>query len=146
MRVCDIGTANVAYGFLCEQHHIQLMIGPLLIYSIMLIQQSWVTHSVTHFACLHILNQSAVHIFIYEYRCVRACVHACVRACVHKHTGFIFYTTDISNDTYINYNFTLYKHMINMVYIKVNNKNRIRIGWLLQDFQLLLRSHLTNSN
>ena len=37
MGICDIGTAKVAYGFLCEQHHKQLMIGPLLIYSIMLI-------------------------------------------------------------------------------------------------------------
>ena len=37
MGICDICTAKVAYGFLCEQHHIQLMIGPLLIYSIMLI-------------------------------------------------------------------------------------------------------------
>ena len=35
--ICDIGTANVAYGFLYKQHHIKLMIGPLLIYYIMLI-------------------------------------------------------------------------------------------------------------
>ena len=34
MGICDIGTAKVAYGFLCKQHHIQLMIGSLLIYSI----------------------------------------------------------------------------------------------------------------
>ena len=37
MGICDVGTAKVAYGFLCKQHYIQLMIGPLLIYSIMLI-------------------------------------------------------------------------------------------------------------
>ena len=37
MGICDVGTAKVAYEFLCKQHHIQLMIGPLLIYSIMLI-------------------------------------------------------------------------------------------------------------
>ena len=37
MGICGVGTAKVAYGFLCKQHHIQLMIGPLLIYSIMLI-------------------------------------------------------------------------------------------------------------
>ena len=34
MGICDIGTDKVAYGFLCKQHHIQLMIGSLLIYSI----------------------------------------------------------------------------------------------------------------
>ena len=37
MGICDVGTAKVAYGFLCKQHLIQLMISPLLIYSIMLI-------------------------------------------------------------------------------------------------------------
>ena len=37
MGLCDVGTAKVAYRFLCKQHHIQLTIGPLLIYSIMLI-------------------------------------------------------------------------------------------------------------
>ena len=34
MGICDIGTAKVAYRFSCMQHHIQIMIGSLLIYSI----------------------------------------------------------------------------------------------------------------